>query len=92
MNEINDNTNNKKPEAQKGGDWDLLSVMKDNSEAGVGKMTEIEKQIHEVSQSIEAMAKKVANLPSEYQQMIKDTAAYMAKKGEPAYELFLSKF
>ncbi len=92
MNEINDNANNKKPEAEKGGDWDLLSVMKDNSEAGVGKMTEIEKQIQEVSNAIEAMARKMASLPPEFQQMMKDNAAYMAKKGEPAYELFLSKF
>lgn len=91
MNEINDNTNNKKPEAQKGGDWDLLSVMKDNSEAGVGKMTELEKQIQEVTNAIEAVAKKMASLPPEYQQMLKDTAAYMAKKGEPAYELFMNK-
>jgi 3-methyladenine DNA glycosylase/8-oxoguanine DNA glycosylase len=91
MNEINDNTNNKKPEGQKGGDWDLLSVIKDNNEANIGKTTELEKAIQEVASAIEAVSRKMANLPPEYQQIMKDNAAYMAKKGEPAYELFLSK-
>lgn len=89
MSEINDNVN-KKPEAAKPAEQlDLLSVMKDNGDSGVGQMTEIEKQIKEVSDAISSIAKKMAMLPPEWQAEMKQNAAKMASKGEPAYELFM---
>lgn len=81
---------NKKAEAAKPAEQlDLLSVMKDNGDAGVGQMTEFEKQIKEVSDRIASIATRMAMLPPEWQAVMKNNVAQMANSEEPGYEMFL---
>lgn len=88
---INDNVNKKTEATKPVEQLDLLSVMKDNGDSGVGQMTEIERQIKEVSDVIASVAKRMASLPPEWQQVMKSNAELMAAKGEPAYQQFIAK-